>query len=169
MAEPIKNGEKDGDGSKKSAEKLYYTILAPKSFRANSEFTLNITVHDETGQLSEAAMLRASIEDNHSHPEFKVHRDITVKPNVTQVVTIPIGNVPIDGNYKLVLKGISGIKLERESVLDLLTKTHAILIQTDKALYKPSDCMKFRVLALNSEMKAAAINKNELSITISVS
>lgn len=164
MGKKIKSGEKDG-----SSEKFYYTILAPKIFRANADFTLNITIHDENGKFNEAIVVRASIEDTQSKPEFKVHRDVTVKPNVTEVISIPIGNVSTDGIYKLIIKGISGIELECESFLDLQTKTHMILIQTDKAIYKPNDCIKFRILALNSELKAAAVNKNELNISFAVS
>ena len=53
--------------------------------------------------------------------------------------------------------------------LDLQTQMHTIFIQTDKAIYKPNDCIKYRVLVLNAELKAAPINNNELSIEIVVS
>lgn len=166
MGKKIKNGEKDASGN---AEKFYYTILAPKIVRANTDFTLNVTVHDEKNEINEAIVVRASIEDTNSQAEFTVHRDITLKPNVTEVVSIPIGNVPTDANCKLIVKGVSGIELECESTLELQLKTHIIFVQTDKGVYKPSDCIKFRVLALDSELKAAAVNKNELKISVIVS
>lgn len=172
MGKKVKSGEKDGNGN---AEKFYYTILAPKIFRANTDFTLNVTIHDEKNEINEAIVVRAtiesvkSIEDSNSQAEFKVHRDITLKSNVTELVSIPIGNVPTDGNYKLIVKGISGIELECESALELQLKTHIIFVQTDKGVYKPSDCIRFRVLALDSELKAAAVNKNELKISVTVS
>lgn len=166
MGKKVKSDDKDANGT---VDKFYYTILAPKTFRANTDFTLNITIHDENGAINGPVVVRASIEDTNSQAEFKVHKDVTLKPNATEVVSIPIGKVPTDGNYKLIVKGISGIELEKESTLELQTKTYIILIQTDKAVYKPCDCIKFRVLALDSELKAAAVNKNELNISFFVS
>lgn len=150
-------------------EKFYYTILAPKSFRPNSDFTLNLTVHDAHCEFDEALVVRVSIEDEDNEAGFKIHRDVTIKPNQTEIVTISVGDISIEPNYKLVVKGISGITLEREASLDLQTQTHTILIQTDKAIYKPNDCIKYRVLVLDCELKAATINNSELSICFTVS
>lgn len=150
-------------------EKFYYTILAPKSFRPNADFNLNFSIHDAKCAFDEEILIRVSIEDEDNEAGFKVHRDIVMKPNVTELVTIPVGDISIDHNYKLVVKGISGITLERQASLDLQTQTHSILIQSDKAIYKPNDCIKFRVLVLDAELKAAAINNNDLSIGIAVS
>lgn len=166
MGKKVKSGENDGSGN---AEKFYYTILAPKLFRANNNFTMNFTIHDEKNEINEAIVVRASIEDTNSQAESKVYRDITLMPNVTEVVSIPIGNVPTDGNYKLIVKGVSGIELDCESALELQLKTHIIFVQTDKGVYKPSECIKFRVLVLDSELKAAAVNENELKISVTVS
>lgn len=150
-------------------EKFYYTIVAPKSFRSNSDFTLNLTVHDAKCDLDEAIVVRVSIEDEDNVNGFKIHQDVTMKLNETEIVTISIGDISIDHNYKLIVKGISGVILEREASLDLQTQTHTILIQTDKAIYKPNDCIKYRVLVLDCELKAAAINNSELSICFTVS
>lgn len=150
-------------------EKFYYTILAPKSFRPNSDFILNLTIHDANCEFNEPIVVRASIQDEDRDDGFEIHRDVTMKPNATEVVKIPIGAVSLNNSYKLVVKGISGITLEREASLDIQTQMHTILIQTDKAIYKRNDCIRFRVLVLNSELKAAAINNNELNIQIAVS
>lgn len=149
-------------------EKFYYTILAPKSFRPNSDFAINLTVHDATCEFDEPIVVRASIQDEDNDDGFEIHQDVTMKPNASELVKIPIGDISLSNNYKLVVKGISGITLEREASLELQTQTHSILIQTDKAIYKPKDCIRFRVLVLNSELKAAPINNNELNIQIAV-
>lgn len=150
-------------------EKFYYTILAPKKFRPNSDFIANLTIHDANCELNEPIVVRISIQDEDNDNGYQIHHDVTMKPNATELVKIPVGNVSLDNNYKLVVKGMSGITLEREADLDLQTQTHTILIQTDKAIYKPNDCIRFRVLVLDSELKAAPINNNELNIQIAVS
>lgn len=161
--------EKESNSEESAAEKFYYTIVAPKSFRPNSDFTLNLTVHDANCEFDEALIVRVSIEDEENEAGFEIHRDVTMKPNETEIVTISVGDISIDQDYKLVVKGISGITLEHEASLDLQTQTHTILIQTDKAIYKPNDCIKYRVLVLDRELKAAAINNSELSICFTVS
>lgn len=164
VAEFIKN-----ESNPPAEEKFYYTILAPKSFRPNSEFIVNLTVHDATCEFDEAIVVRVSIQDEDNDDGFEIHQDVKMIPNDTVVVKIPIGDISINTNYKLVVKGISGITLDREASLDLQTQTHLILIQTDKAIYKPKDCIRFRVLVLNSELKAVTISNNELKIQIAVS
>lgn len=150
-------------------ERFYYTIIAPKSFRGNSNYTLNVTIHDAKEPINEPIVVRISIEDEDNDDGFEIHQDVTMTPNVTEVVSIPIGELSLDVNYKLVVKGISGVTLENEASLDLQTQTHTILIQTDKAIYKPNDCIKYRILVLDAELKAAPITQNELIITFTVS
>lgn len=150
-------------------EKFYYTILAPKSFRPYSDFIFNLTIHDATCEFNEPIIVRVSIEDECNADGYKIHQDVTMKPNATELVKMPIGDVSFSSDYKLVVKGISGITLEREVSLDLQTQKNTILIQTDKAIYKPNDCIRFRVLVLDPELKAAKINNNELNVEIAVS
>lgn len=153
----------------RSPEKFYYTILAPKSFRANEDYSMYLTIHDAKCEFDEPVVVRVAIEDEDNENRLNIHRDVTMKPNDTEVISIPVGDLSIDCNYKLTVKGISGVILDHEESLDIQTQTHTILIQTDKAIYKPNDCIKFRVLVLDSELKAAPIDKNELSISFNVS
>lgn len=152
---------------------FYYTIVAPENIRSNTDFTLNLTIHDAKCEFKEAIIARVSIEDEHEKAGCKykntINRDVTMKPNDTVIATIPLGDLSIHSKYKLVVIGISGITMEHEAKLYLNTLNHVILIQTDKAIYKPKDCIKYRVLVLDSELKAAAINNKELSICFTVS
>lgn len=45
------------------------------------------------------------------------------------------------------------------------TKTHTVLIQTDKSIYKPSDKVQFRVLVLNADMKPLTKSKVQVHIS----
>ncbi|XP_055314135.1 CD109 antigen-like [Sitodiplosis mosellana] len=150
----------------KRSGKFNYTILALEKFRWNTDFTLSLTIHDAQCKFDEAILVRVSIEDNKDATKFQIHRNVAMNPNVTEVVSIPVGNVPAHRGYKLVVKGILGIDMEHQERLHLQTQSHIIFIQTDKAIYKPNDCVKFRVLVLDWELKAAPITKNELKIGI---
>lgn len=154
-------------GNEEISEPFFYTIIAPKSFRANSDFCVSVNIHDAKDEFDEPVVVRISIEDEDDDAGMKVYRDIEMKRDCSEIVSIPVGNV--NSNYKFVVKGISGIIFEREASLDSQQQTYAILIQTDKAIYKPNDCVKFRVLVLDSELKPAIIEKNGLKIGFTVS
>lgn len=156
------------------AEPYYYTIVAPTRFRANSTYNVTLTVHSnpsETVEIAEAIVVRVSIEDENNEKEnaYKIYRDIEMKLDATENVLLDIGDVSDKNHYKLVARGISGITIEREAGIDLQTQIHSILIQTDKAIYKPSDKILFRVLVLDSELKPAASANGALEISFTVS
>lgn len=153
----------------KCSGNINYSILAPKFIRANSNFTFSVTIYDERSKFDEAVVVQVSIKDEHDEARFKIHRYVAMNPNITEMVSIPVGNVPTDRKYKLVVNGISGTNMKHEAQLHLQTQTHIILIQTNKAIYKPNDCIKFRALVLDLELKAAPIENNELKIDITVS
>ncbi|XP_031637598.1 pregnancy zone protein-like, partial [Contarinia nasturtii] len=145
--------------------KYYYTIIASKKIRGNSNYALNLSIHDTKCDFDEPVVVRVSIEDGNDRNGYKIHRDVTIKAKTTEIVSIPIGDLSPEADCKLVVIGITGVTMRHEVELDLQTQTHTILIQTDKAIYKPNDCIKFRVLVLNSELKAATIDQNELIIS----
>lgn len=153
-------------------KKSNYTIIASKILRPNAEYTLGLTIYDEKCEIDEPIVVRVSIKDHASEDKcdrFNINRDVTLKPNVTEMVSIFVGDLSVDRKYALIAKGISGTNLYGQASLDVQTHKYSILIQTDKAIYKPNDCVKFRVLVLDSELKAAPIDQNELSIAFNVS
>lgn len=147
----------------------YYTIVAPKIFRSNSDYELNLTLHNSENQINEPVIVSVAIEDDQDENLYRIQRDVTLKMNVTQSIRIPIRNIDADRQYKLVVNGVSGLKIAREASLNLQTKIHSVMIQTDKAIYKPNDCVKFRVLVLDKDLRSAPINNGELSIQVIVS
>lgn len=74
----------------------------------------------------------------------------------------------LPGNeYKLVAEGTAGIIFKNETEINLNEKSFSVLVQTDKAIYKPGDTVRFRVLVLDPNMKPATI-KGALNIFITV-
>lgn len=63
---------------------------------------------------------------------------------------------------------MSGITFTNESNINLHKKIQTVLIQTDKAMYKPGDKVNFRVLVLDLNLKPGAIRGNmKIFITVS--
>lgn len=62
-------------------ERFYYTIVAPNSFRANSIYSMNLTIHDPKCDFDEPVILRVSIEDEDADDENYV-----AQPKISQDV-----------------------------------------------------------------------------------
>jgi CD109 antigen len=56
-------------------------------------------------------------------------------------------------DYMLEVTGVSGFKFKSNKALHLNTKKCSVFVQTDKAIYKPSDLVQFRILVVDSETK----------------
>lgn len=75
--------------------------------------------------------------------------------------------MPTDTQFKLIAEGIKGIFFRKEASIKINKKAISILVQTDKAIYKPGDLIRFRVLILDSHLKPANID-DSLTVFISV-
>lgn len=156
----------------KPDEKFYYTIVAPKSFRPNSDFSVKLTLFNGSIEWAspEPIVVSVVIEDDQDENLFRIERTAAMQLNVTECITIPVGNdVRCDAGYKLVVKGTQGASFEHEASLDVQTKKVAIMIQTDKGIYKPGDTVKFRVFVLNENLRPAVTDENQVKIHVIVS
>lgn len=120
-----------------------------------------MTLHDH----SDSVTFRLSIQDG---LEYKNEKEITVTSNQTELVALQIGALDISKGYKFIAEGVSGFIFKNESTLKIETKMLSIFIQTDKAIFKPGDSIKFRVLVLDYDLKAVTLAPyNQLNIYIS--
>lgn len=62
------------------------------------------------------------------------------------------------GSYNLNAEGLSGLIFHNTTDLDFNSKSFSVLVQTDKAIYKPGDTIRFRVLVLDANTKPYAFN-----------
>ncbi|XP_055306081.1 CD109 antigen-like isoform X2 [Sitodiplosis mosellana] len=138
----------------------FYTIVAPEHIRPHLNYQVSLTLHNHASP----ATFRLSIQDG---LEYKNEKEITIDSNQTELVALQIGDLDMSKGYKLVAEGISGLIFKKERTLKIETKNVSIFIQTDKAIYKPGDLIKFRVLVLDRELKPVTLTPdNQLSIHI---
>lgn len=71
----------------------------------------------------------------------------------------------IEGDYMLEVKNESGEKFEAMKSLDMNMKRYSVFVQTDKSIYKPSDNVQFRILALDAQTKPLSTNNVEIFIS----
>lgn len=119
------------------------------------DYQVSITLHDNI----EPATIRLSIEDG---IKYKNEQKVTINSNQTELVKLRIDDLDVTKGYKLVAEGLSGIVFKNESNLKIESKNVSIFIQTDKAIYKPGETIKFRVLVLDAQLKPAILTSESL-------
>lgn len=121
-----------------------------------------MTLHNQT----EPVQIQVSIKDD---AKYENKKEVTVNDDQPKLVSLHIGeDIEPNGNYKLVAEGLSGLVFKNESSLHVEKKNVSLFIQTDKAIYKPGETIRFRVLVLDALLRPANVKKGELLVYISV-
>ena len=71
------------------------------------------------------------------------------------------------GQYRLNAEGLSGIDFRNERPLSFVDKNASIFVQSDKAIYKPGDLVRFRILVLDQNLKPVA-SQEPINVFITV-
>lgn len=149
-------------------DKNFYTIVAPQSLRPDTDYKLTLTLHDSEDKLSVPCVAKISIRNEDDASKYNIDKEVTLDVNTTKELVIPIGDIPVNCNYKLVAEGLSGIMFKHEASLNIESKNYSIMIQTDKAMYKANDVVRFRVLVLNTKLCPAQLTKDTLNVYVTV-
>lgn len=67
--------------------------------------------------------------------------------------------------YNLTAEGLAGIRFTNETQLNYDAKQFTVMVQTDKAIYKPQDVVHYRVLLMDANLKPAK-NYGPVHITV---
>lgn len=120
-----------------------------------------MTVHNQT----EPVHVKLSIKDDKS---YEKSTEVTLVNNQTRLALIQLDAFPVNGNYKFVAEGVSGLIFKNATSLNVESKNCSIFIQSDKAIYKPGEVIKFRVLVLNFRLQPVALERGQLKVWITV-
>ncbi|XP_055375533.1 thioester-containing protein 1 allele R1 [Condylostylus longicornis] len=123
-----------------------YSILAPSTIRPNSEYHVAVNVYRN----GEPATIKLGI----ISPNYSNFKTVEVRPFFSELVQFDLPDIKED-NYKLTAEGISGLTFTNETNLLYDSKQLSVLVQTDKAIYKPGDIIRFRILILDENLRPA--------------
>lgn len=135
----------------------YYSVVGSKTIKPNSKYDVAVSLLDA----AQSATIKLSIRNDKN---YKLSNSILVEPRTSKVVQFAIGALD-PGTYKLVAEGPAGYPFVKEMLINFPSKNQSIFIQTDKAMYKPGDKVKFRVLVLDSELNPGIVKKMDVFIT----
>ncbi|XP_035781248.1 CD109 antigen-like isoform X2 [Anopheles albimanus] len=137
MANPMKDEENHDNG--------HYAVVGAQIIRPNSEYRVTATSFDLTPKLEMCVSLV-------SKGNVIESKDVSLERNDYQTIVFQLGSLPED-EYELVAEGKSGMVFRKKAALEYDDKFCSVLLQTDKAMYKPGDTVRFRVLVLDRNMK----------------
>ncbi|EAT39604.1 AAEL008607-PA [Aedes aegypti] len=126
---------------------MYYTVVGSKLLRPNSEY------HVSVSNLNVREPLRFRITLNNTRTGTPLaSEDLSLGQGESRLVPFSIGDIT-EGDYSLTAEGLSGFIFKNESSLTFQSKSFSVFVQTDKAVYKPGDTVRFRVLVLDPNTK----------------
>lgn len=139
----------------------FYTIVAPENIRPNTDYRVSVSIHNQT----EPVTMKLSIEDD---DDKIITKEITVLSGETKLVDLPVEDLTVNNNFKFTAEGVSGIIFKNLTLLNVESKNCSIFIQTDKAIYKPGESIKFRILVLDFKLKPVILEDINLKVFITV-
>lgn len=136
--------------------------MASENIRPYSDYRVSVTIHNQT----EPVTIKLSIDDE---DDTIITKELTIRSNETRLIILPIEELAVNNNFKFMAEGISGLIFKNLTLLNVESKNCSIFIQTDKAIYKPSESIKFRILVLDFNLKPVQIADHILKVYITVS
>ncbi|XP_058450670.1 thioester-containing protein 1 allele R1-like isoform X2 [Malaya genurostris] len=125
----------------------FYSIVASNQLRPNSEYHVSVSNLD----IQTPVRFRITLNNNSTGIPIAVE-DVTLGSGESRLIPLSIGDIA-QGDYGLMAEGLSGILFKNYSTLSYQPKSFSIFVQTDKAIYKPGDNVRFRVLVLDPNTK----------------
>ncbi|KAK3909558.1 CD109 antigen [Frankliniella fusca] len=140
---------------------MKYTVLAPIAVRPNSEYVVVVTMHD--GDKDTSVHLELVSQEPGANRTYS--QDVVVPPNSSRTVRMQVGELGT-GNVTLSARGGEGdARWYNSTKLQLASKNASLLIQTDKAQYKPGQEVRIRVLALDPRLRPTVLDPLDIYIT----
>ncbi|XP_062547422.1 thioester-containing protein 1 allele R1-like isoform X2 [Armigeres subalbatus] len=138
----------------------YYTVVGSKLLRPNSEYHVSVS----NLNVREPVRFRITLNNTQSGQPL-ASEDLSLGQGESRLIPFSIGDIT-DGDYTLTAEGLSGYVFKNVTSLTFQSKSFSVFIQTDKAVYKPGDTVRFRVLVLDANTKPLQkINTIKVHIT----
>ncbi|XP_071823083.1 uncharacterized protein [Apostichopus japonicus] len=132
-----------------------YVIMSPNTIRAGRQLTLSVHIRDASASVDVTASIIS--EGDLSLLAVVASTTVSAPQNVVTEITIEVpddlGPPPAGATYFLQVVGSGGLEFShRDGQLLYDMNSLNLLIQTDKAAYKPGQTIQFRVLATNADL-----------------
>ncbi|XP_014214992.1 CD109 antigen-like isoform X2 [Copidosoma floridanum] len=144
-----------------AAGQSYYSIVAPRVVRPNSEYHVAISIVGVSEPTTTFVELSGQLDTGES---FVVSDSVVVEPYATRVLSFEVGDTG-PGKYRLLARSTSGYAFVNSTELEYVHKSYSVFMQTDRSVYKPGSKIQFRCVVLDSRLRPTANRQLEVYIT----
>ncbi|XP_046569082.1 CD109 antigen-like isoform X3 [Haliotis rubra] len=126
-----------------------YLITSSKYLQRGMPFNVSIDILNTTNTVHVQVELQR-IWNNYTNsfriPVIMAKGDFTI--GTTGTISLNVPRDITDGSYRLHVRGSGALQFERETSLVLRSKYISVMVQTDKAMYKPGQMVHFRAFGV---------------------
>ncbi|XP_012945641.1 CD109 antigen [Aplysia californica] len=132
-----------------------YLISSPSTLYRGSEYAVTVDILNTTGVEVEATL---QYRYYNSSPSRYVVQPVMNNKGIfgrgaTGTLSLPIPTNFYCPSCRLNLRGRGGLQFEREMYVPVSSSSVALLVQTNKAIYKPGQTVRFRALAIYPDLQ----------------
>ena len=134
-------------------------VAAPSKIRSNQTYRIGISSQDLEGPAKMQISIMNTDDNSTVYSETadlnenQTHLDLDYQTGALK-----------RGFYTIQVKGLDGLEFDEKEFIFYDPKVLSIFVQTDKAIYKPGQKIKFRVILINSELES--VGNHPLNIHI---
>ncbi|XP_059162965.1 CD109 antigen-like [Physella acuta] len=124
-----------------------YVVIAPSTIYANMNFTVSVNILKATGDVTVVAQVLRGI--------TPVASGVNVyKTGTPGTITMQLPPRLPNSDYTFKVVGSGGLVFDNSTRLSYNSKEASLFIQLNKAIFKPSDTVKFRVFGVYSDLQS---------------
>ncbi|XP_077982153.1 CD109 antigen-like isoform X2 [Glandiceps talaboti] len=121
-----------------------YIVLCPKTIRPGVPFTVSVNILQSNGQ---PVTVMAALGNKDTDTPV-VRNTLNMEQGELGEIQLTLPTDTSVNSYQLTVSGSGGLTFENSTDITIDSKSFSILIQTDKAIYKPGQTVKYRALAM---------------------
>nr|AEC50086.1 TEP isoform 2 [Pacifastacus leniusculus] len=126
-----------------------YSVMGSRLLRPNRDYHVVVSTHGT----SQPVKVNVEVGGKQDAGGVILNRQLAdLQPHSTQVLNFQIGELG-PGEYNLTVSGSGGLSFYNTTMLEYVHKSYSVFIQTDKAVYKPGDLLRFRVVVVNPMLR----------------
>ncbi|XP_064609639.1 CD109 antigen-like [Liolophura sinensis] len=125
-----------------------YVVLVPKVIRPGLPLNVSVNVLHASGDVHIEAKVTSDNGNStvaHSSAIVRKGEPLNIKLEIPQGLSV--------GHYKVTVQGSGGASFNSQAAISYKQKSLSVFVQTDKAVYKPSQTVQFRALAVHPDLR----------------
>lgn len=142
-----------------------YAIVAPQVVRPNTDYLVAVSLYGlEDEEAQQDVELRIRGRSTSSGQTIEIRQSTNVRSDTTEIVRLRIGDLG-QGSYSLTARGSAPLTFDQTQRLTYVHKGYSVFIQTDKAVYRPGNTVRFRAVVVTPQLKPSVVGSIDVIMT----